>query len=305
MIAAMGGMARTQFGQLCRLVFGRFLDNDLLCVDGDMRASLIAVVSLLVSPGIFLPLLEYIQFSSAPLCFMPWYLRDLAAVPDKVLHIAFSMTALGLFTVFEWDAIIPDRRDIAILRPLPVGLGTMFAARITALCGLWALLTLAADGVSGWFFPVSYVQNAPAGILLWSIRCHLLALVAANAFIFLALIAVQGLLMSALGWARYRRFSPYAQLALVLAILGHFFIAIGQAWATDPHFDPQPLIRWLPAWWFLGLEQSQIGCLCGQCAHSCHDQRNEFCRSPRHCRIPILKSRFYVDLDDPLLLLLL
>ena len=82
-----------------------------------------------MSPGVFLPFIEYIQFSSYPLGFLSWRARDLAALPDTVLHIAFSMTVLGLFTVFEWDAILPDRRDVAVLGPMPVGLTTMFAAQ--------------------------------------------------------------------------------------------------------------------------------------------------------------------------------
>jgi hypothetical protein len=248
-----------QSRELARLFFARFLENDLICVDGDTRATLIGVVSLLLAPGVFLPFLEYIEFSSYPLGFAPWYVRDLAALPDTVLHIAFSMTVLGLFTVFEWDAILPDRRDVAVLQPLPVGLGTMFAARITALFALWVVLTLAADGVSGWFFPVAVMQNASAGILLWHIRCHLLALVAANLFIFLALIAIQGLLMSLLGWAGYRRFSPYAQFLLVVVILSQFFLSIGQAWGVDTNSLPKPLIAALPAWWFTGFDETQVG----------------------------------------------
>jgi len=248
-----------QFRELSRLFFARFTENDLICLDGDTRAALIGVVSLLVAPGVFLPFLEYLAFSSYPLAFAPWHARDMAALPNTVAHIAFSMTALGLFTVFEWDAILPDRRDVAVLRPLPVGLGTMFAARICALFGLWIVLTLAADGVSGWFFPVAVVQNAPAGILLWHIRGHMMALVVANLFIFLALVGIQGLLMSLLGWRRFRRWSPCAQFLLVVLLLSQFFLSIGQAWGIHTHAPPPPLVAALPPWWFTALNETQIG----------------------------------------------
>src|SRR6266545_1092212 len=180
-----------QFQELSRLFLGRFVENDLICVDGDTRGTLIGVLSLLIAPGVFLPFLEYIQFGSYPLVFQGWQVRDLAAVPDKVLHIALSMTVLGLFTVFEWDAVLPDRRDIAVLRPLPVGMGVMFAARISALFQFWVIFTLAVDGVSTWFFPMAVAQNAPFEVLLRSIRSQAVAVLAANAFMFLAVLAIQ------------------------------------------------------------------------------------------------------------------
>jgi hypothetical protein len=141
------GERKLQFRELARLFAGRFLENDLICVDGDTRGTLIGVLSLLIAPGVFGPMLTYLQFGSAPLCFMPWQARDMVAIPHKLLHIALSMTALGLFTVFEWDAILPDRRDVAVLRPFPVGLGTLFAAKVSALFLFWGVLT-PADGIS-------------------------------------------------------------------------------------------------------------------------------------------------------------
>ncbi|MGD0578803.1 MAG: hypothetical protein ABSC08_07735, partial [Bryobacteraceae bacterium] len=84
------------------------------------RRAVVDHVSFTIAPGLFLPLLEYIFFSSYPLGFLPWWQHDLAATPDKIVYIALSMTVLGLVTVFEWDAILPDRRDVAVLPPLPV-----------------------------------------------------------------------------------------------------------------------------------------------------------------------------------------
>ena len=163
--------AKRQFVELSRLFAGRFLENDLICVDGDTRGTLIGVLSLLIAPGVFGPMLTYLQFGSWPLCFMEWQVRDTVAIPHKLLHIALSMTALGLFTVFEWDAMLPDRRDVAVLRPFPVGLGTLFAAKVSALFLFWGIFTLAVDGISGVFFPVSVMQNAPGGAVAAVDRC--------------------------------------------------------------------------------------------------------------------------------------
>lgn len=248
-----------QFRELSRLFFGRFLDNDLICVDGDTRGTLIGILSLLISPGVFIPFLQYIQYASYPLGRLSWYMRDLAALPDKVLHIAFSMTVIGVLTVLEWEALLPDRRDVAVLRPFPIGLATLFSAKIWALFLFWGVFTLALDVVPGVFFPMAIVQNAPLATLGWYIRCHAIALLAGNAFIFVAMIAVQGLLITVLGWARFRRFAAYAQFVLIVAILCAFFLSLGLSYRLRPGLPPARLVACLPAFWFLGLEQVELG----------------------------------------------
>jgi hypothetical protein len=250
---------KQQFRELARLFAGRFLENDLICVDGDTRGTLIGVLSLLIAPGVFLPLLEYLQFGSWPLGYLSWQVRDMAAIPHKLLHIALSMTVLGLFTVFEWDAMLPDRRDVAVLGPFPVSLGTTFAAKVSALVLFWSIFTLAVDGISSVFFSVAVVQTAPAGVLPRFIAAHSTALVTANLFVFLAMIGAQALLMALLGPARFRRFAPYAQFTLIALLLSVFFFSIGQAFGLRTGKPPAPLIRALPAYWFLGLDQLLLG----------------------------------------------
>jgi hypothetical protein len=249
---------RLQFVELTRLFFGRFLENDLIAIDGDARATLVGILSLLVAPGVFLPLLEYLQFSSYPLGFQPLAVRDMAAIPDKTLAIALSMTVLGLFTVFEWDAVFPDRRDIAVLRPMPIGIRMLFAGKLAALAQFWLVLTLAVNGFSSFLFPMAIVQRDSSALPRY-IGCHVLAILAANAFMFLAMIAIQGILVAALGWARFRRVAPYAQFVLIVAILGMFFLSIGAAFGLRPYAPPPPLISALPVFWFLGQYQTQLG----------------------------------------------
>ena len=248
-----------QFRELSRLFFGRFLDNDLISLDGDTRATLAGIFTLLAMPGLFLPFFELIQFSSFPLGFKPLYIRDLAALPDKVLHLALSMSVLGIVTMLEWDAILPDRRDYAVLRPLPIRLATMFSAKIAALLGFWALFTIVINAISSVFFPIAVVQSGTLGTLAWCIRCHSVAILAGNAFAFLAMIAVQGLLMILLGWRRYRRLAPYAQSVLVALSLVIFFSSIGVTYGISPTKPASTVMRVLPPIWFAGLYQTELG----------------------------------------------
>jgi hypothetical protein len=250
---------RRQFRELYRLFFGRFLENDLICLDGDTTGTLTGILALLAAPGLFLPFFEFVQFGSYPLCVKPWQARDMAALPDKALHVGLAMTVLGIVTALEWDAILPDRRDTAVLRPLPVRLGVIFAAKIAALAKFWLAFTLVLSGVSSVFFPMAVIQNSPLGLLLWYVRAHVTAVLAGNAFVFLAMIAAQGLLLNVLGWRRYRRWAPLAQSALVTALLAMFFTGLGTAFMMRPDGHATGLLLWLPPAWFVGLYQTQLG----------------------------------------------
>lgn len=248
-----------QFRELSRLFFGRFLDNDLICTDGGAQATLVGILGLLAAPGLFLPFFEFLLYSSYPLGFQPWWVRDLAATSDKVLHLGLSMTVLGIVTVLQWDALLPDRRDYAVLKPLPIGTATMFGAKVWALLRFWAVFTVVLSGASAVLFPAVILQNGSIGEFLWYVRCHALAVVLGNGFMFLAMIAIQGVLLNVLGWQRYRRFAPYAQSALVAVLLGMFFLALGVSLEIDSGHEVTGVLRWLPPVWFMGLYEQQLG----------------------------------------------
>jgi hypothetical protein len=248
-----------QFRELTRLFFERFLENDLICLDGDTRGTLVGVLALLAAPGLFIPFFELLQFSSWPLSVAAWQDRDLVALPNKVLHLGLSMTVLGIVTVLEWDAILPDRRDFAVLRPLPISLRTMFAAKVAALLQFWAVFTAVISALPSVLFPFAVLQRGDLSVLLNFIRSHVVAVLACNGFVFLAMITVQGVLLNALGWRNYRRLAPYLQTCLIAVLLGMFFLSMGIAFQLDPGSPNEPIFSALPAVWFLGLYQVQLG----------------------------------------------
>lgn len=246
-----------QFREMTRLFFARFVENDLICLDGDTRGTLVGILTILIAPGVFLPLIEYLQFTT--MSWRPLWFRDIASLPDKGLYLAFSMTVLGIMTVLEWEALLPDKRDYSVLRPFPIRLSTVFGAKIASLAGFWAVFTVAINIVPAAVFPVAVAQKAPFGALAWMTWCHALAIVAANAFMFLAMIAAQGVLMNVLGWRRFRRAAPYAQLVLVAWLLVTFFLSIASAPRMQPRMPADPLWHALPPLWFLGLYQRELG----------------------------------------------
>jgi hypothetical protein len=248
-----------QFRELSRLFFGRFLENDLICLDGDTTATLSGILALLAAPSLFIPFFEFVNYGSAPACFFPWYLRDLASIPDKAIHVALAMTVLGIVTVLEWDAILPDRRDYAVLRPLPIPLSLLFGAKVFSLLRFWAVFTLVTSALSCVFFPIAIMQKGSFDMLVWFIRSHAIAILAGNAFIFLAMIGVQGLLLNVLGWRGYRRFAPYAQSILIALLLVMFFVSIGASIGIRPARPANSLMLALPPVWFVGLYERELG----------------------------------------------
>ena len=57
--------------------------------------------------------------------------------------ISLTMFAVGVFALVNWDAVLPDRRDVLTLGPLPIRPRALLAAKVAA--GASALgLTVAA-----------------------------------------------------------------------------------------------------------------------------------------------------------------
>ena len=248
-----------QFRELSRLFFGRFLDNDLISLDGDTKGTVLGVLGLMVAPGLFVPFFEFVMYSSVPLCDQPWWARDLVAAADKVLHLGLSMMVLGVVTVLEWEALLPDRRDYAVLKPLPVGMGTMLGAKVWALAKFWLVFTVLLNGAALVLFPAAVLQKSSLDLQVWYMRCHAVAVLAGNAFIFLAMVAVQGVLLNVLGWRGYRRWAPYVQSILIAALVGMFFLSLGASLDINPGQGAYGVVKYLPPVWFVGLYETELG----------------------------------------------
>jgi hypothetical protein len=248
----------SQFRELARLFFNRFFDNDLIALDGDLRSAVINVLAMLAVPGMLLPFLFMMKF--VKLQFEPLYVRDLASLGEKEFFICFSMTVMGLVTVIEWESLFPDRRDYMNLTPLPIRLSTMFGAKIAALLAFLAVFSVVINAFSPVMFPVVVTQRGSVLNLPGFVRCHVIAILAANVFVFFLCVAVQGLLMNVLGYRLFRRVSPYVQFALVAALVLMFLLSGRIVSELRPFAAVNPAAVYLyPPLWFLGLYQTQLG----------------------------------------------
>src|SRR5580693_1562394 len=120
------------FRELVRHFFGRFFDKESLSPQGQPEAGIIQTLGMLAAPSGFVSIL------ALPLGFERWDL-----VGFRFLFICYSMIAMGVVMVFEWDALFPDRRDYLILTPLPLRTFTLFVAKMAAL-GMFLAIFVAA-----------------------------------------------------------------------------------------------------------------------------------------------------------------
>ncbi len=257
-----------QFIALVRHFFGRFFDNEFVAQNTEMSATVTKILALLAAPGVILPCLRYttyLQLDAYPMADrLPvlWF--------DRSFLICFSMLVMGGVTVLEWDALFPDRRDYVSLMPLPILSRTIFLGKVGALLLFLLGFTVSVNFVSTFLFPlISWRPPAnmrdvsiPMGLILMArpIVAQAVTILSANAFVFVSLVAFEGILLNILSVAMFRRISVYVQSALVFGLLSLFFffpnvasniVALKAAHAHRLFF--------FPPMWFLGMNEWMLG----------------------------------------------
>jgi hypothetical protein len=227
------------FRELVRHFFGRFFDKESLSPQGQPEAGLMQTLGMLAPPGAFVCILMMVLHPQR------WELVGL-----RFLFICYSMIAIGVVMVFEWDALFPDRRDYLILTPLPLRTFTLFLAKMAALSMFLAIFLAAINSLGVLFWPV--VERR--GNFFAVMGAHLLVMTAAGLFSALAIAALQGVLATVFRGAAYRRVSICVQTAVMAMLIMLLFLSplmgssIGQLCRSN-----SPYLRWFPGFWFAGL----------------------------------------------------
>jgi len=165
------------------------------------------------------------------------------------------MVIMGFVTVLEWDTLFPDRRDYLILSPLPVSSRTIFAAKVKSLFLFLLLFSAFVNLLPALLFPLIAGRGSLA-FLGRFILSHVVSVFAGNAFVFLSLIAVQGLLMNFLGPGAFRKASRLVQFLLLISLLTVFFLMPIVSFEKLRQ-NPRMLEVFPPAW-FLGLYETLL-----------------------------------------------
>ena len=232
-------------------------------------------------PGIFISVSLARKYAFL-LAHFPLSVHQKATLEDKFFFLSFSMLVVAFVAVLEWDKLFPTRNDYTILAPLPIQMKTLFASKGLALVLLLFLFTLAVNVIPTVLFPL--IVNSNMGPLLqegrfilesgerermqeqatlvftgWFILAHALSVTAGNAFAFLFVVSIQGILIHLFSGEMLRSVSRTAQLLLMILLLSVFFLLPKMIFTFESLRHDELLQTLFPPMWYLGLYQVLLG----------------------------------------------
>jgi len=237
--------------------FRRFFDNDTIQVEGDTLTTVVRAVSIVAVPGLMVAFFLQNQYPRRPL----W-----GAIEDQYFFVLFSFVVMGAVSIFEWEMLFPDRLDFLILSPLSLKPMQMLAAKATALIGFLGLFLIGCNLLGTWMLPsitrsfVTVNGHLMVKVEFWrQVYAHGTAVLLAGVFAALLFLAVGGVLLCALGGARFRVVSPFVQMLSVMALvlLMLHYLLFGDSMQALLS-EPLGIARWMPPLWFLGVYEQLL-----------------------------------------------
>ena len=252
------GRARTPHGLLTRHFLRQFLENDLISPESDRSQMLAVVGSMLLSLTLFVSVFRSANYVTAILT--PGQ-AAVAALDDKYFFLALAMIVTALVAASQWDALVVDPRDAAILEPLPVRAGTIRRAKVSAVALLGAAVAIGINAFPSFVFPwmLSFRYRQMRFVaMLGLMAIHLLVTVAAAAFGYLVVIALREAMAAVLGPRWFTRVSPWMQGGLIV-VLGSFLLLVVPAADRIAQRGFEGWRAMTPPAWFLGAYEMAAG----------------------------------------------
>ncbi|WP_321471843.1 hypothetical protein [uncultured Paludibaculum sp.] len=241
---------QVRFNRLVRHFVHRFVDHELVAAGGELHQVFVTAIALLGGFGFTLTLI---------LCARHFFLseklsqatRQAILASDQMTLLLLIMAATGFFVVLGWDALFTDRRDAFILGSLPIPTRVIFEAKLYAILLFFFLLVTAMQIFPAIPLPVVMFP----GHMIRGIGVQAFVLTAAAGFIFFGAMALQGVLLALLSYARFRQISALLQICTLLASFGVVFLTPDLAHAVGGAVN---WTYWLPSYWFLALWQGMM-----------------------------------------------
>lgn len=240
-----------QFRVLHRQFLLRVVDLEALSIEADIPRFL----------GQFAGILIFISVMRAigALAFPP--------APDQAWRIQQGqienmLLVIGLCTVITWDATFPDRRDLAVLGPLPIRPRMILLAKLSATCGLLGIAILSLNFASSCSWSLIFGgQNGYPGMARFFLAFWF-TIVASSAFLYGSVLTIQGITALVLPRKFFLRLSAFLQLCAFATFLGVYFL---QPTLTTHADFTNPANHWLlaasPVFWFFALLNQLNGSL--------------------------------------------
>ena len=236
-----------QFRLLYRQFLLRVIDLDSLSIEADIPRFLGQFAGVLIMISVFQTFVFVIVSGGG---------SDLQSMMRTGLHtvqslLAGTMLIAGLTAVATWDNIFPDLRDAMVLGPLPVRPRTILAAKLASSASLLAIGVLSLNCGMGIVLPL-----LAGGLLRFPliVATYWFTVSAAAAFVFGAVLTIQGLLAAALPRRWFLRLSSILQLASFALFLSVWLFQPSYGSAAEFASTQQQgtLSRW-PMFWFFGM----------------------------------------------------
>jgi hypothetical protein len=248
---------RSQFSLLVRHFLERFFNHETASPDGDAKGRLILIALATGLPGFVVALYLYPVYhpdivfpQDHPVFGIPppyW-----AQVNHHFFFVIYSFVAMGIITVFEWDMFFPDLLDIFVLTTLPIQSGRLFLARVAAIAIFIVGFLLDANFLALPILPASLEPPSLPRLLIG----HILAVLASGLFSAAFILALQGVVLSVLGEALFRRLSLLLQ-GLSISVLLMLLLLSPALSSAVPVFlkSGSRYALYYPPFWFLGIYQ--------------------------------------------------
>lgn len=236
-----------QFRLLVRHFLERFFNNGMASSDGEAKARLIQIACAVGLPGFIMALYLYPTYHDVR-AHRPYW----AQVGDHYFYVMYSMVALGVVTVFEWDFFFPDQLDVFVLSTLPVKNRKLFLARIVAVFIFIEAFLFDSNFLAPLVLPAA---TDPPHLMRFLIA-HLLAVTVSGTFAAAFILALQGVLLGVFGERLFRRISLLLQGLCVTTLLTVLLLyPIFSGTLQTLMLTKSIAVLCFPPFWFLGLYQ--------------------------------------------------
>jgi len=248
---------RSQFSLLVRHFLERFFNHETASPDGDAKSRLVLIAVATGIPGFMVALYlwpVYHPFIGWPpgrplnIDRPPYWLQ----VNHHFFFVLYSYGAMGIISVFEWDMFFPDLLDAFVLTTLPIPIGRIFLARVTAITIFILGFLLDANFLAPLAIPASFDPPNLTRLMTG----HILATLGGGLFSATFILALQGVLLSVLGEQLFRRVSLILQGLLISALL-MLLLLFPVLSGSVPVFlqSNSHAAQFFPPFWFLGIYQ--------------------------------------------------
>lgn len=212
---------RSQFRLLWRDATRRLLNAALLSRDADPAGVALWMLALLSTPPLLYSVTRGMSYGF--LRRAPAEVLEATLLGDRLFFVTYAMLAALLVGSLLWDALFPDRAEQEIVGVLPVRPRTFAAARLAAALRLGLVVALAVS-VPGAFIFTLFAASHPALRALHTIGAgHVLAVAGACLFVFVAVLAVRGVVAITMGTRAGTWMAVALQIVALVSLVDVFF----------------------------------------------------------------------------------